>query len=240
MRRLFLLVFFITIVVTAIALPQNQQHTQVFQISSRLNIQKIFSEAPFTYFVLSLLSVSACAIWLYLIFTLSISSFIPARGMDQIKKALKKQDIPFALKLAENSSHDFSKILATALLVQDRDVLTIMETMSSGVRRIAQGFWQRVNLLNEIATIAPLIGLLGTVVGMLYGFYGFNRSSESLLLMLDGMGVAVGTTVGGLVVAIFATFLHMSAKYRLLQILAALEREIEEISLIINESKKVY
>ena len=49
-----------------------------------------------------------------------------------------------------------------------------------------------------------MIGLLGTVLGMFYAFYDLNRSMESISALFDGLGVSVGTTVGGLIVAILA------------------------------------
>ena len=64
----------------------------------------------------------------------------------------------------------------------------MIEAMKSEGKRASVHFWQRIGLLNDIAIIAPMIGLLGTVLGMFYAFYDINRSIESISTLFDGLG----------------------------------------------------
>ena len=80
-----------------------------------------------------------------------------------------------------------------------------------------------------------MLGLLGTVLGMFYAFYDINRSIESITTLFDGLGVSVGTTVAGLVVAILALILHSITKYRLVKVLAHVENEAQAIATIIDD-----
>jgi biopolymer transport protein ExbB len=82
--------------------------------------------------------------------------------------------------------------------------------------------------------IAPMIGLLGTVLGMFYAFYDLNRSMESISALFDGLGVSVGTTVGGLIVAILALMFHAITKYRLTRQLAVIETEAHSLANLID------
>jgi len=94
-------------------------------------------------------------------------------------------------------------------------------------------------MLNDIAIIAPMIGLLGTVLGMFYAFYDVNRSIESISTLFDGLGVSVGTTVAGLLVAIVALILHSTAKYRLVQALAQVENNAQKVATLIDDRTSI-
>jgi biopolymer transport protein ExbB len=82
--------------------------------------------------------------------------------------------------------------------------------------------------------IAPMLGLLGTVLGMFYAFYDLNRSMESISALFDGLGISVGTTVGGLVVAILALMFHAITKYRLTRQLSVIENEAHSLANLID------
>jgi len=94
--------------------------------------------------------------------------------------------------------------------------------------RISRPLWQKAGFVNDIAIIAPMLGLLGTVVGMFYAFYSLNRSAMSLTTLFDGLGVSVGTTVAGLIVSLFAMALYISLKFRLIKSLTQIETDIIE------------
>ena len=103
--------------------------------------------------------------------------------------------------------------------------------------RMTISYWQKINLLNDIAIIAPMLGLLGTVLGMFYAFYDLNRSAESISALFDGLGISVGTTVGGLVVAILALMFHAITKYRLTRQLTYVEARAEALAHTIKDSQ---
>mgnify|MGYP002148684401 CR=1 FL=1 len=70
-----------------------------------------------------------------------------------------------------------------------------------------------------------MLGLLGTVLGLFFAFYDNNRSAESIASIFDGLGVAIGTTVMGLIVAILGMILHTTLKYRIVNLLNSIENE---------------
>jgi biopolymer transport protein ExbB len=106
--------------------------------------------------------------------------------------------------------------------------------MKSEGKRAGAAFWQRLSLLNDIVVIAPMLGLLGTVIGMFYAFYDVNRSVESINALFDGLGIAVGTTVMGLIVAILAMMFHTTLKYRVVSALSLVENEALTLSALIR------
>lgn len=82
----------------------------------------------------------------------------------------------------------------------------------------------RLNYLSMIVTLAPLLGLLGTIFGMIESFNVFNLSAEEPLAITGGIGEALTATAFGLCVAIFALVVHTVFAQRLDQILALMDR----------------
>ncbi len=62
-------------------------------------------------------------------------------------------------------------------------------------------------------------------LGLFYAFYDVNRSADTLASIFDGLGIAVGTTVAGLIVAISAMIFYATLKLRFVRLLNVLENE---------------
>ena len=82
----------------------------------------------------------------------------------------------------------------------------------------------RLNYLSMIVTLAPLLGLLGTISGMIEAFNIFNLQAGQPLAITGGIGEALTATATGLCVAIFALIFHTYLAQRLDEILAKLEK----------------
>lgn len=148
---------------------------------------------------------------------------LPKNELKTFEIAAQKQDIPLLIKLSSNRSSLLSHMIeagAKTLLFGQK---TMMDAMQAAGKRHTVSFWQKIALINDIALIAPMIGLLGTVVGMFYAFYDLNRSLESIHSLFDGLGISVGTTVAGLIVAIIAMLFYTLLKYRLMRIITSVE-----------------
>ena len=85
----------------------------------------------------------------------------------------------------------------------------VVEAMQSEGQRQASALWQRISYLADIGVVAPMVGLLGTVLGMMHLFMGMR---ESLAIggfkpteLAGGIFEAIVTTVAGLIIAIIAT-----------------------------------
>ena len=82
----------------------------------------------------------------------------------------------------------------------------------------------RLNYLSMIVTLAPLLGLLGTISGMIESFNIFSIQAGQPLAITGGIGEALIATATGLCVAIFALIVHTYFVQRLDEILAKLEK----------------
>ena len=158
-------------------------------------------------------------IGLYTILTARASTLMPLHYRKAIQRCISRGDYDQALALCIEKPSLFSKMIAAGIRSKGLGHQATLDAIKAEGKRSSTPFWQKIALLNDIAVIAPMLGLLGTVTGMFYAFYDLNRSLESVSSLFDGLGISVGTTVAGLIVAILAMIFYTSLKYRLIRVM---------------------
>lgn len=199
-----------------------------------IDLGQVFAGSPTIYIVLFALSIASFAIWIYALLKLRTNELIPAEPLQELRIKLAAKNYNEALALCEKTPTILFHMISTGIQTRAQGQNSMLELMKSEGRRSSTRLWQKASLLNDIAVIAPMIGLLGTVLGMFYAFYDLNRSMESISALFDGLGVSVGTTVGGLIVAILALMFHAITKYRLTRQLAVIETEAHSLANLID------
>lgn len=202
-----------------------------------ISLAQVFAGSPIIYSLLLTLSVFALFICMYSLLTLRKNMLIPDSLVKNIRSKLLSNQYEEAQALCSENENFFCKIVASAIGTRQHGLPLMLETMKAEGKRATVGFWQRIGWLNDIAIAAPMVGLLGTVLGMFYAFYDLNRSRESVNMLFDGLGISVGTTVAGLLVAIIAMILHAIAKYRLVHVLANVENEAQAFANLIDSKR---
>ena len=95
---------------------------------------------------------------------------------------------------------------------------------------------RRLSMLGTIATISPLLGLLGTVVGMITAFTGLTESSGANPdLLAAGISQALITTAFGLLIAVPGLVLHRYFEQKISYLLITLQKEVSEFIDTINK-----
>jgi biopolymer transport protein ExbB len=218
------------------AAPKKETSPAVLQTPQLLDFKKIFVTAPVIYSILSMMSVASMVIWLYSLSTFRAKDIMPAAFLDELRSLLAQEKYDEAKKLCEGKENLLASLIKAGLTTRNLGPQVMIDAMKSEGKRASTAFWQRLSLLNDIVIIAPMLGLLGTVIGMFYAFYDVNRSIESMNALFDGLGIAVGTTVMGLIVAILAMMFYTTLKYRVVKTLSLVENEALNLSALI-ESK---
>lgn len=109
------------------------------------------------------------------------------------------------------------------------------DSLESGFLALINPFGQGVFLLAMISSIAPFLGLLGTVWGIMNSFYEIgNQGSASLPVVAPGIAEALITTIVGIAVAIPALFFYNFFNNRTEQI----ETEMEEFKDVLQVRMK--
>ena len=209
-------------------------------VAIEVNLHQVFSGSPVIYSILLIMSIGAVFIWLYSILSLRNSGNIPTTLHKNLHNKLSSNHFHEALDLCSHNNNIFCKMIASGIASRSHGLPAMLEAMKAEGKRASVTFWQRVGLLNDIAIIAPMLGLLGTVLGMFYAFYDINRSIESVSTLFDGLGISVGTTVAGLIVAIVALILQSLAKFRIVKVLATVENEAQSMATLIDDRTSLH
>jgi len=124
------------------------------------------------------------------------------RFLEQLDEDLLDRDK--ALELCEENQSPVAEVFAAAVKKWGRPSVEVEQAVLDAGERVTNGLRKHVRLFNAISTVSPLLGLLGTVFGMIASF-NVIASAESMGrpdLLADGIGEALITTAAGLSVAI--------------------------------------
>lgn len=205
-----------------------------------INLGQAFLNAPIIYSILLSLSVIALGVWLFTLFTIRKDSIMPVFLTKAIRQSLENHDYDEALLICDKSEALFSKMISRGIEARSYGPQVVLDSIRDEGKKGSVTIWQRINLLNDIAILAPMVGLLGTVIGMFYAFYDTHRSTESVSKLFDGFGISVGTTVAGLAVAISAAIFHSIVKYQTINVLTQAENEAHDlVKFIDNKPEKL-
>ncbi len=201
---------------------------------TKVQLEQVFQASPVIYSLLLLLSVSSLAIWIYTLLAFRKKQLMPSPFLKELKMALLEKNFDKALASCKTKKHLFSSLMLAPIQLREHGMHLMIDSLKSEGKKASRCFWQKLSLLNDIAVIAPMLGLLGTVLGMFYAFYDINRSIESMASLFDGLGIAVGTTVMGLIVALFSMILSTTLKHRLVKTFTLVEGEAMELTHLIE------
>lgn len=202
-----------------------------------IDFSKVFSDSPYIYTALFFLSTLTLAITFYIFLKLRTHHLLPHHTLLEIRDILNRKQMEQALKLCYQKPSIIFKMIASGIESKEQNPQILKKVMKDKGLSASHYLWQKLGLLNDIAMLAPMLGLLGTVMGMFYAFYGLDRSIENLTILFDGLGVSVGTTIGGLIVSILALVFHSIAKYRLIHQLNVIDAEAEKFMFLIYQQE---
>ncbi len=101
---------------------------------------------------------------------------------------------------------------------------------------VKYGLERNLTMLGTIATISPLLGLLGTVVGMITAFTGLTETAGANPdLLASGISQALITTAFGLFIAVPGLVMHKYFEQKITYLLITLQKEVSDFIDIINQ-----
>jgi biopolymer transport protein ExbB len=176
--------------------------------------------------VIGFLSILALAIIIYDIMMLKVSKMAPQKHFEAVMRKLESRDFGAAQTLCrKESSTIISKIVLAGLERRNPLDDTAREAMESTARAELTNLWQNINYLSDIVAVAPLLGLLGTVLGMIQAFHAVPLQSASVktTLLAAGISKAMVCTASGLIVAIPALIAYSFFRGQVQQITNMIE-----------------
>lgn len=178
---------------------------------------------------LLLISIVTLALVLVYLFTLRRGSVVGPRFMTTAETLLEKGDLMGLLAISNRHRETIAVIIGRVLefLARNPDASDeqLREIAQSEGNREAAVLNQRVAWLADIATIAPMLGLLGTVFGMIRSFsvMANDMAASRPMLLAGGVAQALVATAAGLVIGIPAMAAYAWFRGRVQEMISELE-----------------
>jgi biopolymer transport protein ExbB len=131
--------------------------------------------------------------------------------MAQIQKLIMANNIDRAIKLCNAEPHAMlPKVVKAGLTRANRTEKELENAITEVTLEIAPQVNKRTSYLGMLANVATLVGLLGTIMGLVMAFQAVAKASAETkqALLANGISVAMYTTAGGLIAAIPTMVLH--------------------------------
>jgi len=131
------------------------------------------------------------------------------RFLEQLRSGELKRER--ALELCEENGSPVAEVFAGAVRKWGRPAVEVEQAIIDAGERVTNGLRRYLRVLNGVATVAPLMGLLGTVVGMIRAFNDIATASAlgRPERLAEGISEALLTTAFGLSVAIPALIFYL-------------------------------
>jgi biopolymer transport protein ExbB len=183
-------------------------------------------------------SIIALAIIFERFYTLRRNQIVPPQLLEQTLETLRRQGASPEVQrvLAENSP--MGRIFAAGLknLASSREVMK--ESLEEAGRAVAHDLERYLTSLGTIAAVAPLLGLLGTVVGMVEIFGSQSPTGSNPAVLAHGISVALYNTAFGLIVAIPSLIFHRFFRGKVEALLVEMEQQAIKLVEIVHGERK--
>ena len=189
---------------------------------------------------LALLAVVSIYIFFERLFAINHANRQDSSFMDRIKEYIHRGEVDQALKLCQDTNTPYSRMIEKGVTRIGRpmnDVLVAIENVGNmEVAKLEKGF----NWLATTAAGAPMLGFLGTVIGMVQAFFQLASAgnNSNVTILASGIYQALVTTVAGLIVGIIALFAYNYLTSRVNKVMNKLEGKTMEFMDLLNEPAK--
>ncbi len=182
----------------------------------------------------------AVALAVYLLITVSPRREAPPTLSKRAYAQIQAGAVQEAYQMCLERDEYLARVLSAGLKVAGHDRYVIQEAMESEGDRGAAALWQRISYLNNIATLSPLLGLLGTVWGMMRAFSAIALDTAQVkgITMAYSVSQAMITTAAGLLLAIPAMALYYYLRGRVIRIVADVEAHSSEFVELLSEGRR--
>lgn len=167
--------------------------------------------------VLILLSIAGVSLIIMNAMQMRRDVLVPPELVGHVEGLFETGDYESALDACEQQPSYFSSVLAAGLPKIDRPYDEIMDAMEEAGEVEAAHLHRKISFISLIAAISPMLGLLGTVIGMVTAFnvIAISKTSPKPKELAGGISQALMTTMMGLIVAIPMTVAYFIFKTKI-------------------------
>lgn len=204
----------------------------------------LVAKGGFTFKILVGLSLVMVALIIFLFLTIRRGSVVSDHFMHTADSLIRKQDYLGLLAVCNRQNEAISTITQKALDFATKNPMATFDevrevTQAEGQRQASQ-LYQRVTYLTDIAAVAPMVGLLGTVIGLMSEFGRISKADmqQAQMEFAGGTAEALINTAAGLVIAIPAMIIASIYRGRVNALVSELEAAATHIMALLSAQYK--
>ena len=182
--------------------------------------------------LLAALSLFGVAWAVHCVFVIRAAQILPKRFVEQLSGHISRGEIKPAIDQCQKDGCVFGRIALAALRKAEEAPPKVREAAQAAGSREASHLMQKISYLSNIGVISPMLGLLGTVLGMILAFktIGMGEAGGKHILLAGAIHKAMITTAAGLTIGIPAMACFYYFRGKLMGIVAEVEQVTEELS----------
>lgn len=200
-------------------------------------IVPIFQSSPLIYGLLLTLSFASFFLVTYAFLSLSKRSLLPEIWIEKVRSSILEEKNTRTKTLLKEKNTPLAAIVLSGFKHQTLGNEAVLSSMQAQMQRVTALFWQPISLLYDIANVATMLGLLGTIVGIFQGLYDAKNNMEAIFTLFDGLAIAIGTTIAGLTLAMVSTLFAALLKWRTTAIMTQIEETALDIATLFKYEK---
>lgn len=182
----------------------------------------------------------ACAVYLFVerLVILHKAQREDKSFMDRVKDFIHEGKLDEALQLCHETDTASSRMVEKGITRIGRPMQDVMVAIENVGNLEVAKLEKNLVILATIASGAPMIGFLGTVIGMVQVFYNMSTTNSGVIelsALSEGMYQAMVTTIGGLIVGILCIFAYNFLVSRIDRVVRTLESRTLEFLDLLNE-----
>ena len=204
---------------------------------AEINVIDLAFKGGWIMVVLLLLSLMACYIFIQRLMVIRRAGKEDETFMNRIKDYIHEGKVDSALNLCRSTNTPSARMIEKGITRLGRpmnDVLVAIENVGNlEIAKLEKGF----PLIATTAAVAPMLGFLGTVTGMVRAFFDMANAGTNVdvTLLSGGIYEALVTTVGGLVVGIITLFAYNYLVSQVDNVVNKMEARTMEFMDLLNE-----
>ena len=189
---------------------ENPVLTEVVETATEMNLWDMATKGGWIMVVLALLSVLCVYIFVERIVVIRKASKVDPVFMDRIHDYVKTDELKSAINYCRITNTPAANMIEKGIERIDRPASEVQAALENAGNLEVAKLEKGLSVMATISSGAPMIGFLGTVLGMVKAFWEMANAGNNtdITLLSSGIYEAMITTVGGLVVGIVAMFAY--------------------------------
>lgn len=189
---------------------ENPVLTEVVEAANEMNLWDMAVKGGWIMIVLALLSVLCVYIFVERLLAIRKASKVDPVFMERIRDYVKTDELKSAINYCRVAGTPAANMIEKGIERIDRPAAEVQAALENAGNLEISKLEKGLSVMATISSGAPMIGFLGTVLGMVKAFWEMANAGNNIDITLLSSGIyeAMITTVGGLVVGIIAMFAY--------------------------------